>query len=69
MWEYFGYELLFGLPIAGFIIILVFVFSSSNINLHNFARSYFCLQILELIVIALLLSVAGTAIVENRYFY
>lgn len=52
MWGYFGYELLFLIPIAGFIILLVFAFGGTqNVNLRNFARSYFCLAIIIVIVI------------------
>ena len=51
MWGYFGYELLFSIPVIGFIILLVFAFGGSgNVNVKNFARSYFCLFILILIV-------------------
>lgn len=41
-WEYFGYTLLFSLPLIGFICLLIFCFSDSNINRRSFARSYFC---------------------------
>ena len=51
MWGYFGYELLFSIPVIGFIILLVFAFGGSgNVNVKNFARSYFCLTILLLIL-------------------
>ncbi len=41
MWAYFGYEILFSIPIVGFIFLLVFSFGATkNINLRNFARSY-----------------------------
>ena len=51
MWGYFGYELLFALPIIGFILILVFSFGGTqNINVRNFARSYFCVLIIGLII-------------------
>ena len=51
-WGYFGYEILFSIPIVGFILLLVFSFGgTSNVNLKNFARSYFCLLILIIIII------------------
>ena len=37
---YIGYNLLFGLPLIGIIMIFVFSFSNGNINRKNFARSY-----------------------------
>lgn len=55
MWGYFGYEILFSIPIIGFIFILVFSFGgTNNINLRNFARSYFCVLIILLIIVGFL---------------
>lgn len=54
MWGYFGYELLFSIPIAGFICLIIFALGgTSNINLKNFARSYFCIYIILIIVVFL----------------
>ena len=51
MWGYFGYQLLFAIPCVGFIILLVFAFGgTSNINLKNFARSYFCWLIIGFVL-------------------
>ena len=51
MWGYFGYELLFSIPCIGFIILLVFAFGGNrNINVKNFARSYFCFIIIGLVL-------------------
>ncbi len=41
-WGYFGYELLFCLPVAGLVLLIVFSFSNKNINRRNFARAHFC---------------------------
>ena len=61
MWGYFGYELLFGIPVIGFIILLVFAFGGTgNINVKNFARSKFCYVIL-LFVIFVVLTAIGMA--------
>lgn len=47
MWGYFGYSILFGIPILGFIMTLVFALGGTrNINLRNYARSMFCLDII-----------------------
>lgn len=51
MWGYFGYEILFSLPIIGWILIIVFAFSARNYNLRNFARSQFCLLIIWAVLI------------------
>ncbi len=55
MWGYFGYELLFMIPIVGLIMVLIFSFGgTANKNLKNFARSQFCIWI----VIAVLAVIA-----------
>ncbi len=69
MWGYFGYEILFSIPCIGFILLLVFAFGgTSNINLRNFARSYFCFFIIGLILIGILvflLLVSGVTVPNN----
>ncbi len=55
-WAYVGYQLLFAIPFIGFIILLVFCFSDGNINRRSFARSYFCVFLLVLIVLGVLLT-------------
>lgn len=65
MWGYFGYEILFSIPIVGWILIIVYSFSSKNVNLKNYARSYFCMWILLLILIILLGVVTGGTYVVN----
>lgn len=54
-WGYFGYELLFSIPLVGFILLIVFAFSNENINRRNFARSYFCAFLLVAIIFIILL--------------
>ena len=41
-WSYFGYQILFALPIIGQIALLICALSGNNINRRSFARSYFC---------------------------
>ena len=54
MWGYFGYDLLFAIPIVGLICIIVFAFSSStNKNLQNYARSKFCWFLIALVLWAI----------------
>ena len=55
-WGYFGYTILFSLPIIGVILLIVFALSSSNINRRSFARSYFCLLIVGMILCGILLA-------------
>ena len=55
MWGYFGYELLFSIPCIGFILLIVFSLGGTkNVNLRNFARSYFCFLIIVVILILIL---------------
>lgn len=50
-WGYLGYEILFAIPLVGFICILIFgLGGSTNVNLKNFARSYMCMWIIALIL-------------------
>lgn len=52
-WAYFGYALLFAIPLVGFILLLVFSLSGTgNVNLRNYARSYFCGLLVVLILCA-----------------
>lgn len=58
MWGYFGYELLFSIPLVGFIILIVFAAGgTANVNLRNFARSYFCYMILVLILVSIFVAI------------
>ena len=55
MWGYFGYQLLFAIPLIGQILILIFAFGGTkNINLRNYARSTFCLFIIIISAIVLI---------------
>ena len=61
MWGYFGYELLFAIPVVGFIVLIVLAVGSSNANVKNFARSKFCVMIICLIIFAVILLTGGFA--------
>ena len=51
-WAYFGYQLLFSIPLVGFILLIIFSCGgSSNINLKNYARSYWCALLVSFIII------------------
>lgn len=51
-WAYFGLQLLFAVPIVGFIFLIIFSCNGSNINRRNFARSYWCSLLIAAIIIA-----------------
>ena len=61
MWGYFGYELLFAIPLVGFILLLVFSFGGTrNVNLRNFARSYFCALLVGLILSVIMFTILAS---------
>ena len=41
-WGYFGFGLLFMIPVIGLILLIIFSFAGKNVNRKNFARSYWC---------------------------
>lgn len=53
-WAYFGYTILFGIPLIGLICLIVFALDNSNINRRNFARGYFVSFLIALIFIIVL---------------
>lgn len=57
MWGYFGYEILFSIPLIGLICLIVFAFASKNKNVKNFARSYFCMLILVIVLAVICLAI------------
>jgi len=58
-WSYFGYFILFAIPLIGFICMIVFAVSDANINRRSFARSFFCIYILVAIVTVIILVATG----------
>lgn len=69
-WAYFGLQLLFSIPLVGFICLIVFSLDDNNINRRNFARSYWCkliisLAVTVLLVILLVATGLGTEIMEE----
>lgn len=72
-WAYFGLQLLFAIPIVGFVFLIVFSCSKGNINRRNFARSYWCGLIIAavaivvvLLVVLIIAAIAGISL-ENLY--
>ena len=59
MWGYFGYQILFSIPIVGFICLIIFAIGAKNVNKKNFARSYFCYTIICLVIFAIVFAVAS----------
>ena len=57
-WAYFEYNILFAIPLVGFIMLIVFAFDSSNINRRNYARSFFCAYLVAIIILIVVLILA-----------
>ena len=62
MWGYFGYEILFMIPVVGWVLCISFALMARNHNLRNFARSQFCYLIIYIIIFCLL---AGFGILQT----
>lgn len=66
-WTYFGLQILYAVPVVGWIFLICHAVGSRNINKRSFARSYFCVYILlVLVVIALMVSGVGLRITGGR---
>lgn len=57
-WGYFGYSLLFSIPLIGLVLLIVFSLNNENINRRNYARSFF-IGVLIAAVILLILTLTG----------
>lgn len=74
-WAYLGYDLLFSIPLVGFILLIVFSFSDENINRRNYARSFFCVLLIAVILFVIILVLglafgfADTVFGGSRYYY
>ena len=69
-WGYFGYSLLFAIPLVGFICLIIFSFDSSNINRRNYARSFWCallIAVIFLVILFLIMMVAGFSMEDLIY--
>ena len=69
-WAYYGLQLLFSIPLVGFICLIVFSLNNGNIHRRNFARSYWCnlivsVAIVILVIILLAATGAGTALLSE----
>lgn len=53
-WTYFGYNILFSIPLIGIICLIIFSLSDENINRRNYARSFFCIYLIIIIFVILI---------------
>ena len=66
-WAYFGYSILFAIPIVGFILLIVYSFNNENLNRRNYARSFWCALLIAVIltVVLSLLGVVSSAMLRD----
>ena len=67
-WAYFGLQILFAVPIVGFIFLIIYSINGSNVNRRNFARSYWCSLIIVGVVLLLVFLFALIFTTGKRVF-
>ena len=65
MWGYLGYDILFALPFIGFILVIVMSFAPANKTVKNFARSFLLATIIGIVLVFIIFSLFGAAIVAS----
>jgi hypothetical protein len=50
-WTYFGLDILYGIPIVGWIFLIIHAVGAGNVNRRNFARSFFCVYVVIIIAV------------------
>ena len=61
-WMYFLWNIVFSIPLVGFVLLIVFSCGgTSNINLRNYARSFFC-ALLVGVVFVILMTILGVSV-------
>ena len=66
-WAYFGLQLLYAVPLLGWVFLICHAIGARNVNKRSFARSFFCVYVIViLLVIVLLASDVGLRITGGR---
>ena len=53
-WAYLGYQILFTIPVVGLIALIIFALNNDNVNRRNFARSYFCVLVIAIVLVVII---------------
>ena len=65
-WKYFGLNILYAIPIIGLIFLICHAIGSHNVNKRNYARSFFCVLVIVLVIVAIFyFSGAVTSIITS----
>lgn len=67
-WAYVDYGLLFTLPVIGWILAIVFALNDDNLNRRNFARGYWCM-VLVVVILSIVGMVMGVSIMDGLSSY
>lgn len=67
-WTYVGYGILFTLPVIGWILAIVFALNDDNLNRRNFARGYWCM-VLVVVILSIVGMVMGVSIMDGFSSY
>lgn len=63
-----GYGILFTLPVIGWILAIVFALNDDNLNRRNFARGYWCM-VLVVVILSIVGMVMGVSIMDGLSSY
>ena len=68
-WGYVGYNLLFAIPLVGFILLFVYGFGNGNINVKNYARSFLLVYLISIIltIVFSVLFAGAFGAIANQY--
>ncbi len=65
-WGYVGLEILFAIPVVGFIALLIYTCGAKNVNRRNFARSFWCgLLVVLILLIAAVITAYATGTTDE----
>ncbi len=70
-WTYFGLDILYTIPLIGFIFLVCHALGSANVNKRNFARSFFCVYVVVFVLILMLAlsgALTGLGLSLGQYF-
>lgn len=60
-WAYVGYNLLFSIPLVGFILLIVYSLDSTKITRRNYARSFWCMTLVATVIAVVYIFFAARA--------
>ena len=67
-WGYVGLMILYTIPVLGIIMLFLHAFRPKNINVRNFARSYFIQFIIVFVMYVVLIVLALVGIVDESFY-